>query len=73
METKDVYKPVYDIHEYIEKRLKEATDEEIEHCFWLCYEDEGPIADALQNERSRRQEALGLIYYQRLWPRGEEA
>lgn len=48
-----------DILDSMHKRIKEATDQEIEDGYWLTYEDAGDIASAFRSERYNRQHGVG--------------
>jgi hypothetical protein len=56
------YQPVYDIQAYAEKRLREASDVEIDRCYWLEYESKGFLADAVRNEWHNRGLKANLPY-----------
>lgn len=51
------FQPYYDIMAYADKRLAEATDAQIGHCYNLTMEDTGDIANKIRSERFRRIEA----------------
>lgn len=52
------FEPHNKIMKFIEETVKQATDKQIEDCYWLTYEDDDPISSAFCCEREKRKKLV---------------